>query len=265
MGSQRDKLHLLEEKSLSQSRVRRKSSNVISLSQPVPSTSSHRRLNNQQQDSNDRSISEDQSQLVNSVIRYLFLLDKRKQVINKIRIIKNAFGGQGKHFQFIMKRTGDLLSKIFGYRLVELENTKYMLVNEIDNTFPHLYPLRGEGCQQVLLFIVLTHIFMHEESCSEELLWDFLTNLGIECSENRHDSYFGNVKHLISEVFVNQGYINKTVVEQNDLSKVEFKWGPRANHEFSRRKSLEFVSQVYNGRPINSWPLQFKALAAWNK
>lgn len=56
---------------------------------------------------------------------------------------------------------------MFGYELVELEGNKYMLVNKIKNELPHIYPLGTEGSQQVLLFIVLTHIFMLQNSCSE--------------------------------------------------------------------------------------------------
>lgn len=57
--------------------------------------------------------------------------------------------------------------QIFGYELIELPGNKYILVNEIKNEMPHICPTAKEGRQQVLLFIVLTHIFMHEECCSE--------------------------------------------------------------------------------------------------
>ncbi|KZC07845.1 Melanoma-associated antigen G1 [Dufourea novaeangliae] len=185
--------------------------------------------------------------------------------MNKARIIKSVFGGQGKNFHRVMTKARDLLSKIFGYQLVELEGSKYMLINEIRNTLPHVSPVGTKGSQQVLLFLVLTHIFMSEEFCTEESLWKFLENLGINCTEGQNHSYFGNVRHMVTEVFVAQKYIDKTVVEQNDAPKIEYKWGVRAEHEFSRRTALEFVSQIYNGRAINSWPLQYKALIAREK
>lgn len=90
--------------------------------------------------------------------------------------------------------------QIFGYQLLELEGNKYILVNQVENTLLHEYISEAERRQQVLLFLVLTHIFMHQELCSEDLLWDFLTRLGIECSDNYRDNYFGNVKHLVTEV-----------------------------------------------------------------
>ena len=192
-------------------------------------------------------------------------MDREKQTINKTRLVKTVFGGQGKHFHPTLNKAKTHLSKIFGYRLLELEGNKYILVNQVENTLLQEYTLEAERRQQVLLFLVLTHIFMHQELCGEDLLWDFLTRLGIECYDNHRDNYFGDVKQLVTEVFVRQRYLDKTVAEKTDVVKVEFKWGPRAEHEFSPRKSLEFVSQVYDGRQINSWPLQFQTMIAQEK
>ncbi|KAK1119416.1 hypothetical protein K0M31_013245 [Melipona bicolor] len=236
------------QKNLSQPIVRgRNAKDIVYYSQPSSSSSSL-----SQNLSADHATSKDNDQLVNSLIRYLLMLDGRKQIITKTRIIKNVFGNRGKHFVQTMNNAKNLLSTVFGYKLIELESGKYMLVNEIENTLPHIEPSATESSQMILLFLVLTHIFMLEDCCSE----------GISCEDDQQHSYFGNVKQLINEIFVAQGYINRTVLETNDSTNVEFKWGYRAEYEFSRRKALEFVSQVFDGRPINSWQLQFKTLTA---
>lgn len=49
--------------------------------------------------------------------------------------------------------------------LVEVESNKYILVNEIENNFPHL--IFRDGHKQVLLYLILVHIFMYGESCKE--------------------------------------------------------------------------------------------------
>ncbi|XP_043521745.1 non-structural maintenance of chromosomes element 3 homolog isoform X1 [Frieseomelitta varia] len=243
---------------LSQPIVRgRNAKDVVYYSQPSSSSSSL-----SQNSSLDHATSKENDQLVNSLIRYLLMLDEGKQIISKARIIKNVFGNRGKHFAQTMNKVKNLLSTVFGYQLIELESGKYMLVNEIENTLPHIEPSATESSQMILLFLVLTHIFMLEDCCSEESLWSFLTNLGIPCEDDQQHSYFGNVKQLINEIFVAQGYLNKIVLETNDSTNVEYKWGYRAEYEFSRRTALEFVSQVYDGRPINSWQLQFKTLIA---
>ncbi|XP_076228531.1 non-structural maintenance of chromosomes element 3 homolog isoform X2 [Nomia melanderi] len=264
----------VQEKFLTQPRIKKRKGKVTSLSQPVPSTSSNNDsthaaygiFSDEEPCSQSfrgstlhRILSEEEGQLVNTVVRYLFTMDRKKQIINKTRIIKNVFGGQGKYFHRVMSKVKDVLSKVFGYNLMELEGNKYMLVNQLENDLPHINFLGTEGTGQVLLFLVLTHIYMNEESCTQE----FLTNLSILPENNQSHVNFGNVKHIVTEVFVDQKYLEKIQSEQNDAVRVEYKWGPRAEYEFSPRAALEFASQVYNGRSLDSWPLQFKALTAW--
>ncbi|XP_029049902.1 melanoma-associated antigen D2-like [Osmia bicornis bicornis] len=260
----RNRRSILSQKNLSQSSNNRQSNDGISFSQPIPSTSRRTRgsINFSQRldESPKRMLSEDQNELVNSLIRYLLVLDREKQVVSKAHLVKNVFNNGGRQFHPTLNKAKILLSKIFGYQLVELPGNKYILVNEIRNEIPHIYPTAEEGRQQVLLFMVLTHIFMQEESCTEETLWSFLTNLEILRSDNQDHDYFGNVKQLITEVFVAQRYLEKVVTNSNDA--IEYKWGPRAEHEFSRRSALEFVSEIYCGREIKSWALQYKTLLA---
>ncbi|CAL7948048.1 unnamed protein product [Xylocopa violacea] len=266
MSSSQNCRTIPRQKSLSQSTDKGQNTSINSLSLSHPSTSAsileQTSYVNSQNCSDLMNTSEEERQLVNRTVRYLLTSDRSKQVISKTRIIKNVLDSRGKQFLCVMNKAKSLLSKIFGYQLVELENNKYILVNEIENTLPHIHPIAIEVRQRVLLFIVLVHIFMHQQSCTEDSLWDFLTNLGISCSDNHCHAYFGHVKQLITQVFVAQKYLDKIVVEKNNSTEIEFKWGSRAEHEFSRRTALEFISRVYHGRPINSWPLQYNALTA---
>ncbi|XP_033326399.2 non-structural maintenance of chromosomes element 3 homolog [Megalopta genalis] len=228
-----------------------------SLSQPVPSTSTRR-------SSPIRMVSDEDGRLTNNLIKYMLVLDRKKQVINKARIVKNVLGGQGKEFTHVISKAKYLLSKVFGYNLVELESNKYILVNELENSLPHIRRQGADASQQVLLFLVLTHVFMNDDYCTQESLLNFLQHLGITSESDEEHSYFGYVKHTVIEVFVAQKYLDK-VEETNEKVVVQYKWGPRAEHEFSRRAALEFVSEIYKGRPLDSWPLQFKAMSAREK
>lgn len=57
-------------------------------------------------------IFEEDDRFINNLIRYFFVLDRGKQIVNKTRIIKNVFDNQGKHFSRIMNKAKDLLSKV---------------------------------------------------------------------------------------------------------------------------------------------------------
>lgn len=50
--------------------------------------------------------------------------------------------------------------------------------------------------------------------------------------------------------FVAQQYLKKMMIHKGDSQQYEYKWGPRAEYEVSRRDILEFISRVfvYNSR-----------------
>lgn len=202
---------------------------------------------------------QEEMQLINAVIRYLLVADRSKQPIQKSHIVKNALDGHTKEYRSIMERVTRQLSKVFGYKLQEVENNKYILVNEIENDIPHL---TFKASTQVLLFLVLVHIFMLSDTCKEETLWDFLRNLGIITDDSYQHEYFGDVKQLVTVDFINQRYLEKSIIDKNDPSKFEYKWGCRAQNEISYRSALEFVSKIYGKSSLNNWKLQYKAMIA---
>lgn len=206
--------------------------------------------------------SHEQNQTIRNIVKYLLVLDRTKQVTTKHKIIKNVLCGSGKQFSSLFPKVKQVLHQVFGYKIIEWEQGKYMLINAIPNKLPHIHLSKEHRAQQVLLFIVLTHIFMNAESCTEGVLYDFLKHLNIVTQDNFHHYYFGDVKELISETFVHQKYLDKVIYQDGDPPKVEYKWGLRAEHEFTRRSALEFISKVYYNRPLTSWTLQYKMVLA---
>lgn len=232
-------------------------------SQASSSEHSEKLSNEKQKDPESRNVNvQEELDLAGRIIRYIFTVEKKKTAITKVHIIKNVLGGSSKNFPQIMKRVTLLLSQVFGYKLVDIGNSKYIIVNEINNSIPHLNFNKPTKAEQVLLFIILCHIFMYEDVCTEENLWDFLTHLKIIKEDNFQHHYFGDVKKLVTVDFVAQQYLEKTVLNKGDSQKYEYKWGPRAEYEISYRDILEFVSKVYGGRPINTWPFQYKTMLA---
>ncbi|XP_012529561.1 non-structural maintenance of chromosomes element 3 homolog [Monomorium pharaonis] len=248
----------------SQSNMRESQDLFLSQDLPGPSSqgsvSSQRRTRNSTLTSSQimkSNIREKDMQLINSIIRYLFVADHNKLPIQKSHIIKNVLDGNRKIFRSIMENVSEQLSEVFGYNLIEVESNKYLLVNEVENQLPHL--TFEDGHKQVLLYLILVHIFMFGESCKEEILWDFLRHLGIITENNFQHEYFGDVHHLVTVEFVNQRYLDKTLIDRNDPTKFKYAWGSRAQNELTYRSALQFVADIY-GCPINKWKLQYKAV-----
>ncbi|XP_014483260.1 PREDICTED: melanoma-associated antigen G1-like isoform X2 [Dinoponera quadriceps] len=199
---------------------------------------------------------QEKMQMTSGVIKYLLMADRNKHPILKSHIIKNI-QCNAKDYQLIMKEVETQLFMVFGYRLIQVEGNKYIMVNEVNNYLPHLN-FKKSANTQTLLFLVLVHIFMIGES-SKEVLWDFLRNLGIVTQNNYVHEYFGDVKQLVTVDFVNQRYLEKIIPDKNDPTKVEYKWGCRALNEITFRSALEFVATIYD-MSLNKWKLQHKAV-----
>ncbi|XP_020294168.1 non-structural maintenance of chromosomes element 3 homolog [Pseudomyrmex gracilis] len=198
---------------------------------------------------------EEEIHLSGNIIRYLLVADRSKQPIQKNHIIKHVLNGNVKQFRSVIDRVKRHLSGVFGYKLIEVEGNKYILVNELENSIPHL-KFKDKN-KQVLLFLVLLHIFMHGESCKEELLWSFLCTLDIITLDNFHHDYFGDVKQLVTVEFVNEKYLTRISTEKNNTTQVEYKWGSRAENEISYKSVLEFVARLY-GSNVKQWEFQYK-------
>ncbi|EFN84394.1 Melanoma-associated antigen G1 [Harpegnathos saltator] len=197
-------------------------------------------------------------QIISRVIKYLLMANGTKHPIPKTHIIKHILGSTySKKYLQIMKEVESQLSKIFGYKLLLVEENKYIMVNEISNHLPHL---NFKKSTQILLFLILVHIFMFGESSKEEILWDFLRNLGIITRDNYIHEYFGDVKQLVTVDFVNQRYLQKVMIDKNDSTKIEYKWGCRALNEVTYRSALEFVANIYDVSSVDKWKLQYKAV-----
>lgn len=56
---------------------------------------------------------EKDTQLISSVIKYLFTADRNKIPVQKTQIVKNLLGGNGKMFRSIIERVKRELSEVY--------------------------------------------------------------------------------------------------------------------------------------------------------
>lgn len=88
--------------------------------------------------------------------------------------------------------------KVFGFELVEIESNRYILVNEVENKLPHL--IFHNSSKQLLLYLVLVHIFMHGEACQEgdfNFIWEFYCLFVIDNNDMKSDLINANITYEI--------------------------------------------------------------------
>ncbi|XP_067118535.1 non-structural maintenance of chromosomes element 3 homolog [Centruroides vittatus] len=209
-------------------------------------------------------IKEDELQhLVNDTVYYLLIADQKKQVIKKADIVKHVLKEQSRNFNTVITKAQDKLKQVYGIRLVELEGRKghYILINYLKDCAVQRTNSDSENAKDGLLLIILTLIFMNGNVISEVHLWQTLKRFGLnpEPSSNKLHPIFGDVKKLVTAEFVRQLYLEYSRIQGSDPARYEFRWGPRASLEVSKRDILELVCKIFNNdMKVEQWTSQYQ-------
>ncbi|KAF5291465.1 hypothetical protein FQR65_LT01777 [Abscondita terminalis] len=244
------------------------------------SQKSNESLNNRNRPSHSRSTqppdetqqrtNENQDELVHNCVRFLLYKAGGGVPIRKIDIQKQVLKNVGRNYAAVFKKAKQVLNEVYGLNVYECEDeqssVRYLISNllpykksrELNITHRNLLdseePDVPEDACKVLIMIVLTHIFMSNNSTTQNSLFSFLELIQID-PEVRHP-IFGNVKKYISELMVPQKYL--TMKTDEITRQVTYSWGPRAEREISKHELLKFVCKIYKDRTPKSWTNQFQ-------
>ena len=102
-----------------------------------------------------------------------------------------------------------------------------------------------------LLVTVLSLILLAGDRVSEENIWGALSRMGVFAGI-KHCIY-GEPKELLTQVWVQAGYLKYRQVPYSHPARYEFLWGPRAYAETSKQKVKDYLCRV-NGRGPRFFP-----------
>ncbi|XP_025831845.1 non-structural maintenance of chromosomes element 3 homolog [Agrilus planipennis] len=183
---------------------------------------------------------------VNKVVRYVIYNAGSNLPIRKIDLLKHVLPGIGKRYENIMTEATNVLNEVYGFDLhvcdQSVSNKQYIVINILPymrttNEDKHT-PKDGK---QIIILLVLTHVFMSNDNAPEETIFRFLQSFELDLSI-KHE-LFGNIKDFIRNDMVKQRYLSVSVDEHT--RKISYSWGTRAETDVSKAKILQFVCNAF--------------------
>ncbi|XP_038171825.1 melanoma-associated antigen 10-like [Arvicola amphibius] len=201
------------------------------------------------------------SSMVVDLVLFLLLKYRRKEITTRAEILHMVIGDYEAHYSMILKKAADCMRLMFGLEIIEnnpLEHTpvhSYSLVHALGITYDgmqHGFP----GIPKTgLVIVILCIIFIEDDCVSEEVLWSILNRMGLYAG--RDHFMCGEPRRLITEHFVQEGYLEYRRVPDSDPPSHEFLWGPRAHAETTKVEVLKFFASVVKQDPISYvFPMQ---------
>ncbi|XP_054848130.1 non-structural maintenance of chromosomes element 3 homolog isoform X2 [Eublepharis macularius] len=198
---------------------------------------------------------------VHELVFFLLVKDQKKIPIKRADILKHVVKDYKNVFTELLKRANQNLQQVFGMELVEIDpkHHTYILISKL----PHLERESSKEDENTpkmgLLLVILSLIFMKGNVAKESAVWEVLRRLRVDPGEKH--KIFGDVKKLVTEEFVRQKYLEYNRLPHTDPPEFEFRWGPRAIKETSKKQILQFVSKMQNKDPT-FWTNQYNEAEA---
>ncbi|XP_059942359.1 melanoma-associated antigen 8-like [Mesoplodon densirostris] len=195
-------------------------------------------------------------QKVDELVGLLLLKYHTKEPTTKAEML-SILNDYQDHFPVVFSQACKCMQLVFGVEVKEVELCERTYV---------LGPILGLTCDTVLsngpsmpkaglLVLVLGLILLEGDCAPEEAIWGVLANKDL--SAGRRYYIHGEVRELLTKVWVQEGYVVYRQVPHSDPARYEFLWGPRAHAEASKCQVLEHLLWV------NAWdPRFFPSLSA---
>ncbi|XP_050997041.1 melanoma-associated antigen 10-like [Acomys russatus] len=191
-----------------------------------------------------------------NLVRFLLVKFRRMELTSKAEMMRRAMRNYEEYYSVIFSKAAECMMLIFGVDMMEVDPFihSYFLFPALGITYDGL--LHGAiGVPKTgLVLIVLSIIFMENNCASEEVFWDVMSTLGLYAGNNHF--IFGEPRSLITEDFVQEGYVQYRQVANSCPPRFEFLWGPRAYAETTKMKVLNFYASIVKQDP-RSFPERY--------
>ncbi|XP_057393491.1 melanoma-associated antigen 8-like isoform X1 [Balaenoptera acutorostrata] len=194
--------------------------------------------------------------LMADLVAFLLLKYRTKEPICKAEMLNMVLGDHRDHFPVVFSQACECMQLVFGVDVKEVDPREctYVLVPTLGLTCDAVLS-DGQRPKAGLLVLILGQIALYGDRTPEEDVWELLSIMEVYVGEQH--CIYGEPRELLTEVWVQEGYLEYRQVPHSDPTRYEFLWGPRAYVETSKWQVLEHLLRV------NGWDLRsFLSLCA---
>ncbi|XP_048071399.1 melanoma-associated antigen 4-like [Ursus arctos] len=181
-----------------------------------------------------------------------YLTQQRTSQAEMLEVVGNDYQDA---FPVIFGQASECMRLVFGVDVKEVDPSdhSYVLVTVLGLTCGGL-PSGEQGMPKTGLLVVLLGVIVLEGDCApEEKVWEVLGVMGVYAS--REHVIYGEPRELLTNVWVQEGYVEYRQVPGSDPARYEFLCGPRAYAETSKFQVLEYLLRVSRGQQPSSLAL----------
>ncbi|MXQ98667.1 hypothetical protein E5288_WYG017961 [Bos mutus] len=175
-----------------------------------------------------------------------FLLSRyfAREPTTKAELLNSVLRDYQDHFVVVLGQASEYLQLVFGLEVKEVDPSEYtyILVPTLGLTLNEMLRDEQRLPKAGLLVIVLCLIAVEVNSAPEEAIWGALSRIGVYPGSEHY--IYGEPRELLTQVWVQEGYLEYRQVPDSNPACSEFLWGPRAYVETSKSEVLEYLDRV---------------------
>ncbi|XP_064429708.1 melanoma-associated antigen 9-like [Mirounga angustirostris] len=186
------------------------------------------------------------------LVAFLLLKYRTQQPTSQAEMLEIVGEDNQDAFPVLLGQASKCMQLVFGVDVKEVDpgDHSYILVPVLGLTWDGMLS-GGQGMPKTsLLVVVLGLILLQNDHAPEEEVWEELEVMGVYAGQEH--VIYGEPRELLTNVWVQEGYVEYRQVPGSDPARYEFLWGPRAHAETSKLQMLAYFLRLNLGQPASS-------------
>ncbi|XP_043753324.1 melanoma-associated antigen 9-like [Cervus elaphus] len=187
--------------------------------------------------------------MTTELLEFLLLKYRTKEPVFQAEMLNTVLRDNQANFPVVFRKATQCLQLVFGLDVKEVDHREhiYVMVPTLGLTLNEMQRDGQSMPKAGLLLTALSKIVLAGGRIREEKIWGVLSRMGIFAGIEH--CIYGEPKELLTQVWVQAGYLQYRQVPYSHPARYEFLWGPRAYAETSKQQVKDYLRRVNRRGP----------------